>query len=119
MIGKVAKLIAAGCLSLAAMSVSAQGVTYYTGNQLMEWNSSNTAFDKGRFMGYVVGIVDAKSRGWESTRLSCVPSVPSGVTVGQLQEVVRKYLKQNPQVWHLEADILVSFAMIEAFPCPK
>lgn len=116
MIGKVAKLIAAGCLSLAAMSVSAQGVTYYTGNQLMEWNSSNTAFDKGRFMGYVVGIVDAKSRDWESTRLSCVPS---GVTVKQLQEVVRKYLKQNPQEWHLEADLLVTFAMMEAFPCPK
>lgn len=116
MIGKVAKLIAAGCLSLAAMSVSAQGVTYYIGNQLMEWNSSNTAFDKGRFMGYVVGIVDAKSRGWESTRLSCVPS---GVTVRQLQEVVRKYLKQNPQEWHLEADLLVTFAMMEAFPCPK
>lgn len=116
MIGKVAKLIAAGCLSLAAMSVSAQGVTYYTGNQLMEWNSSNTALDRGRFMGYVVGIVDAKSTGWESTRLSCVPS---GVTVGQLQEVVHKYLKQNPQEWHLEADLLVTFAMMEAFPCPK
>lgn len=116
MIGKVAKLIAAGCLSLAAMSVSAQGVTYYTGNQLMEWNSSNTAFDRGRFMGYVVGIVDAKSRGWESTRLCCVPP---GVAVGQLEEVVRKYLKQNPQEWHLEADLQVTLAMTEAFPCPK
>ena len=116
MMAKVAKLIAAGCLSLTALSVSAQGVNFYTGNQLMEWESSNEAFNRGRFIGYVIGIVDVRSASWEATKLGCISP---GVTVGQLQEVVRKHLKQNPQSWHLDADILVSRAMIDAFPCPK
>jgi hypothetical protein len=43
---------------------------------------------------------------------------PTGVTIGQMKEVVTKYLRDNPAKLHLNMNRLVLNALREAFPCP-
>lgn len=42
---------------------------------------------------------------------------PSGVTQGQLYDVVVRYLDDNPSIRHLSAGILITVALHKAFPC--
>jgi len=37
----------------------------------------------------------------------------------QLQRVVVKWLKNNPERLHMDARVLVTRGLIEAFPCPE
>jgi len=67
-------------------------------------------YDVGNYMGFVTGVFDAYS----TARLIC-PS--SGVTRGQVLEIVSMYLKSNPSKWDLNAVVLVRNALTSAFPC--
>jgi len=49
----------------------------------------------------------------------CSPGGPRGVTKGQYQSIVKKYLNDNPAELHKDADVLVLSALQQAFPCPK
>jgi len=40
-----------------------------------------------------------------------------GITYGRLRKVVKKYLTNNPELLHHNADILVKNALVKAFPC--
>jgi len=43
--------------------------------------------------------------------------LPDGVNLGQEQDVVIKWLTENPQERHLPASLVVISALAEAFPC--
>ncbi len=45
------------------------------------------------------------------------PCIPDAVTVGQVVDVVKKYLEANPARRHQDAGLLVYVAVTEAFPC--
>ena len=60
-----------------------------------------------RCLGYVVGAIDGMNG-------LCVPS---GVTKGQLADVVAFHLRDNPAERHLPAALLVRKAINEKFPC--
>jgi Rap1a immunity proteins len=62
--------------------------------------------------GYVAGVADS----YEVLGVVCVPSK---VTLGQLQDVVLKYLDAHPEGRHNIAASLVLKALTEAFPCGK
>lgn len=42
-----------------------------------------------------------------------------GVTRGQTQKVVVKYLDENPQKLDESANLLIAYALSQAFPCPR
>jgi hypothetical protein len=68
----------------------------------------------GSCRGYVSGVVDALL---ESTGGACVPYGQTGVTINQLVEVVKLYLKEHPEKRHLPASDLVIASMKDKFPC--
>jgi hypothetical protein len=43
--------------------------------------------------------------------------IPDGVTNGQLEKVVLKYLRDNPATLHIASAYLTAAAIQEAFPC--
>lgn len=66
-----------------------------------------TTFTMGVFQGYQLGT--AKSD-------ICLPS---GVDTGQLGEVGRKYIRENPERAHWTVSPLLVNSWLKAFPCPK
>lgn len=73
--------------------------------------SPEEAGDYGFFSGYVNGVTDAL---WDLS-----VCLPPGTTYDQTYSVVAKYLKDNPEKWHLPPFLLTSSALNEAFPCQK
>lgn len=107
------------CLALSGAATEHATATFMTGQRLHEYMRDYTLIEERRdgnvsrsgvVLGYVTGVVDANAP---------VLCVPSGVSAGQLVAVVRKYLAANPEIWNLPADVVVTLALGEAFPCPK
>ena len=71
----------------------------------------SAAFDVGRFSGYVIGVHDAVA----GTKVC----LTDGVTFGQLQAIVSKYLRDNPEKWNFSASSLVVAALSSASPCRR
>ena len=77
-------------------------------------------------LGYIEGATDAQGA-WQwimSTRLrpELEPSaplycIPDEVTLDQMQQVVMKYLRDNPASLHRSAEVLIRAALNDAFPC--
>ena len=97
---------------------------YYTGQKLNGACSVEDFFSKGLCSGYIMGVYDAgksipgpgtNRRQWDSDGVACVPEE---VLVGQLVEVVKKWLREHPEGWHFSADSQVSAALDETWPCP-
>ena len=96
---------------LIALLVSASAhAEFYTGNDLLRMMRGNTVEQANAF-GYVVGVSDALHK--------ITLCVPSGVTVGQANDIVKAYLEVSPQVRHFSADSLVSAALMAVWPCKK
>lgn len=68
-----------------------------------------------RCMGYILGVYDDMMvmLQLQYRREACAPS---GVTAGQIVDIVTKYLRDNPQERHMPAPMLVRIALFEAFP---
>ena len=98
--------------------VSTQAQLFFNGNQLVESMreydkfkqgiSNYNSFDNGIFMGYVIGVCDVMHA-----------KLPDGTIIGQVAEVVAKYLKEHPELWTRPAHELVRQAIIEAFGLTK
>ena len=83
---------------------------YENGNTLLK-DMDGTEMGRMYALGYIVGAADAY--GGESL---CIPTT---VTKGQLNDVVYRFLKINPQHRDLAADVLVLIALGEHWACPK
>ena len=106
------------CVAMSAHEAQARTV-FVTGNELVGWMRGYDIQKRGdcrevecrgyavSFLMYVVGVCDASFVEYP---------MPGGVTRDQLAEVVSKYLKENPKRWSNPAFILVTDALIEAFP---
>lgn len=65
----------------------------------------------GALFGYVVGVYE----GVEDI-LVCTPE---NVKPGQLVGIVKKFVKNNPEMWNMPANQIVVMALSQAFPCPN
>lgn len=100
------KLLVATLLSVAATSVYPS-----------EFESGNTLYSKligdqtDRLVGmsYIVGIHDALA--------SLTICSPEGVTKGQLADMMRNWLANNPSLRHQPASVLVNRALSGIWPC--
>ncbi|MFN2200075.1 MAG: Rap1a/Tai family immunity protein [Caldilineaceae bacterium] len=100
-------------LLFSARSISA-GFT--DGNELYRWlqeaeKQGGSQWEAGLFYGYVGGVFDAGDG-----ELFCKPA---GVSRGQIAEIVKAYLRENPGSWHFPATILIMYALGRQFPCNK
>jgi hypothetical protein len=71
-------------------------------------------FPQGYCIGYVSGVA-ASYTPLPGGRNFCTPRT---VTRGQLEAVTAKWLKANPEEWHLAPWRCVVNALAAAFPCP-
>lgn len=96
--------------------------SFYNGNDLIEWVRSDDLVDLGkgaeidaanasRLLGYVVGVHDAYDG-----KTICAPK---GTTIGQTVEIVKKFTRNNPEIWSQPGDSLVLIPLEYAFPCKK
>ena len=96
---------------ITALAASSAHAEFYTGNQLLNlMNGSN--MEQMHALGYVVGIADV----WTGVRV-CAPSGSGGINAGQVHDVVKQYLTNNPQVRHQTADVLTMNALSNVWPC--
>ena len=82
---------------------------YETGNTLLR-DMEGAEMGKMYALGYVAGAADAYGG------TLCIPPT---VTKGQLNDVVYRFLRINPQHRDLGADVLVLLALGEHWACPK
>jgi hypothetical protein len=92
---------------------------YTTGHDLMEQCTTQNkyGFFEGVCLGYVIGIADSMIAG--NTINGYRACLPSDASLGQLKDVVVKWLTNNLEKRNLAANRLVAAAFHDAFPCPK
>jgi len=88
-----------------------EGLTQFTGNELLEKCESGNTADINVCRAYIVGARDGGIIAGDKTF-----ETPSDSDAKQLADVVVKYLKNNPENRHLQAGILVMKALRKAFP---
>ena len=88
---------------------------FYTGSQLWSRCSDKGDLNFGLCRGYVMGIADAMMSG--SGLLGRRACLAEGVTGGQAQDVVTRFLEQNPELRNYAAADLATEALADAFPC--
>lgn len=84
---------------------------FMTGNELLDRINGEGYTERGFAMGFIAGIADAMDN-----ILLCMPE---GATVGQARDIATRYLRNNPQIRHKGASVLVVDALSAAWPCAK
>lgn len=96
--------------AMAALSFSAYA-DFKNGNKLYNQMISSDSIDNMVALGYVTGIIDAYS--------GVLICLNDGVTAGQVNDVVKQYLFNNPAIRDKAASILVNNAISPIWPCQK
>jgi hypothetical protein len=85
---------------------------FESGNELSkELEPSAETYARGFALGYVVGVTDTLV----NLKYICLPK---GVAAGQVKDVVKKYLDENPLELHRGAELLVFKALSPTWGCP-
>ena len=112
------RIVVACCLFFISNVSTAE---FYFGTALEEGRIENEKCDlkitcntyKADFYrGYIIGVYDANS----GRELFCPPN---GTLNNQVFAIVSNYVKSHPEKWNLSADILVTRALSETYPCAK
>lgn len=85
---------------------------FWTGNKLFQ-HMTGTNMDQIQAYGYVMGVFDT------SAGVEHCGQTAGNVTVGQINDIAKQYLEQNPSIRHYAADVLVRVAFARIWPCPK
>lgn len=87
---------------------------FNTGNELKK-DLDDPVYGAQYGFGYIVGVTDVLL----NIGYICLPSGESGVRAGQIKDVVKKYLSENPEKLHMKAERLVYSALSVNWTCPK
>lgn len=98
-------------LLLAAALAAPAHAAFYTGNQLYASCTSSSTSERLICTAYILGSVDmGQGAGF------CAPAELNGK---QAEDLVVRYLRDNPQSRHLGADLII-FALFKGmWPCPE
>ena len=84
---------------------------FLNGNQLYQRMTSTDTGDKFYALGYVVGAYDM------GVHVFFCPKTESGITAGQVQDIVKQYMADNPGLRQQSADRMVRDALKRVWPC--
>ena len=110
---------------LLAVMLVAGPVFALTGNELLDrcrhWDSGEPGEDvagAGFCLGYTEAVsnvmFDHNVHGFQA----CLPGEATGITVGQLRDIIVRYLEEHPADRHHLASSVAAKALSDAFPCP-
>lgn len=97
-------------LLIALLFPIAAHAEFYTGNILLDKLQSHNTIDKAVALGYVMGVFDANQGATH-----CAGN--RDITAGQIQDMARAYLENNPSNRNRTADILLGELFKKAWPC--
>ena len=98
---------------LASVFISGSGITQaITGNELLADLDDDGYFSKGFAMGFIVAVTESFV-GYGFAKECLV--LPNGVSNGQLKDIVRKFLENNPETRHYQAPVLITFALRQSY----
>jgi len=96
-------------VALAALLIAGSAhAEFISGNKLFD-HLNGEASDRIYAMGYIVGVFD--------TGRGVVHCPPSGVTVGQVRDMVHNFLRSNPQDRNFSGDSIVNHVLKNVWPC--
>lgn len=101
--------VVAGVLIALLLAPKKANAEFLSGNDLLQRQSSSDSLDRVNAMGYVMGVFDVYVR-----VTFCSPSM---VTVGQVNDMIRNYLSNNPAIRHRSAESLINDALKQVWPC--
>jgi hypothetical protein len=101
--GKAIALLLAVCLSIPAHA------GFLSGNMLLSNIQSDESFKRAYAIGFILGVHDVYE-----DQIICSGA---NVTGGQLRDIVKKFLENNPSERDLPAHLLVMISLGKAFPC--
>ena len=102
------------CLTSSFASAAEPRDNLATGNDLLAACASPRPLEYGMCMGYISGLVDGFLVA--DRNIICIPS---GVTRGQLRDVVVTGIQGLPKESGQEAYVVALLALAKAFPCRK
>lgn len=120
------KLLLCGILFFGSLMFSHQAcaenrvVSAYSGNDLLrDCSDEKNVVSSSSCLGYINGVRDGVVLA--SVGLGAKPSfeISKNVELGQLKDVVVKYLNEHPEKRNLHAAVLVHSALAKAFPRQK
>ena len=94
-------------LLLVTSSAKAQ---FLTGNDLYTRITSADGLDKIFAAGYISGVFDTGHGTFHC-------ATGSKLTIGQIIDVSKNYLEQNPEVRNISADLVVTASFARVWPC--
>jgi hypothetical protein len=99
-------------MALAVAVIPSKGqASFYSAQEIKDMCRKNEArFGDGLCMGFIMGVHDLASGSNEVC-------APKGVTIGQVMDVVKKYLNDHPEKGHYSADSVIWIALQEVWPC--
>jgi hypothetical protein len=111
-------LIAALIVLIGMGSAGSVRASFYTGNEVHDWCKS----DNPRCLIYSIGILDAQNflntvKALNGGELKIC--APKNANAGQVKDIVKAYLENNPAVRNQSAPGLVMLALNLAWPCKK
>ena len=91
---------------------------FHYGEGLLTLCETEGCLQQGFCLGYVIGAADMQAvlDPWLPSQLRTCPA--ESMTQGQVRDIVRTYMEENPEQLQLLGSRLVFFAVHEAFPCP-
>lgn len=105
---------------LISLFASPVWAAFENGNELHEACKNDQSFDNKSFFdstycaAYIIGVADVVATENVYGYKVCFPR---NVSSGQVQDVVKQWLANNPHERHYTASSLVAAALSEAFPC--
>ena len=96
-------------LTLALLSGAAHA-EFKDGNKLLS-DMTGSHGTQMLALGYVMGVADALN--------GATHCMPTNVSAGQLHDMTKKYLEDNPVVRHFSADAVIHRMLANLWPCDK
>jgi len=97
-------------LPIAVLVCASAHAEFKDGNMLLS-DMNGSPISQMNALGYVTGVADALNR------VTFCP--PSGINAGQINDVVKLYLENNPANRHNTADRIVNHVLKTVWPCAQ
>ena len=112
-----AKFIMGAIVAVTLLSSDRADASFQTGNSLLDACVSTQSYPAAICLNYISGVADAASALYPAAYLGWRFCIPNTATLGQLKEVVTRWLIENPGERHYTGNSLVAHALSERFPC--
>jgi hypothetical protein len=96
-----------------ALMLSPRAALALDGNQILQTCENTSGYNQGFCLGYLMGVVDSLVNG--AAPVMCTNDF---VTLGQMRDIVLKFLSDHPESRHCGAIDITYVSLRNLFPCP-